>query len=48
MSFVLNDPDCPIVWFFENSDCRDCNRIDNCRRDIVLSKLDYSGKEFLY
>ena len=47
MSFVLNDTNCPMVRFSENSDCRDHNRIDNCWRDNVLSKLNYLRKEFL-
>lgn len=47
MSFVFNDTGCSMVWFFKNSACRNHDRTDNCRGDIVLSEFIHPGKEFL-
>jgi len=47
MSFVFNDTDCAMDWFFENTACWNHDRIDNCWGDIILSELIHLRKEFL-
>lgn len=47
MSFVYNDTCCAMVWFFENPASRNHDRIDNCRRNTILSKSVHPRKEFL-
>lgn len=47
MPFVFNNTGCAMVWFFENSACRNNDGIDNYWGDIVLSEPVHPGKEFL-
>lgn len=47
MYFVPDDTCCAMVWLYENSDCRNHNRIDNCWGNIVLSEFIHPGKELL-